>query len=83
MGELWRVSVDGKEKYYKEGTIIDLEQWESRAICCAAPEYKDCLRFSTEDVDGREDVDQIDIKNFIEVGSEDIIRPCKIFCVND
>lgn len=60
-------------KYYKEGTVIDLKQWESKAICCIAPEYADCLRFSTKDIYGRKEFDQIDIKNSIEVGNEDMI----------
>ena len=60
-------------KYYKEGTIIDLKKWTSRAICLINTDYADCLNFSIKDI---YDAESYKAREFFEefvVGNEDIL----------
>lgn len=56
--------------YYKEGDIIDLGKYTSRAVCLANPRFADCLRFSTKDID---ETEKLDFKDIIEVCDTDMV----------
>lgn len=59
-------------KYYKEGTVIDLKKWTSRAICLPDIVSAECLHFSFQDKTNTKDTIK-DPFDEIVVGNEDII----------